>query len=158
MPMDESIETLLFLQQAVESNYTTKATRVGHRVNNRYDQEMQLLGRIATYHACNLEEKQYKVSLQVYYNVKSSELSSTLQTFESKDSPQNYTVSYAGSVSFWISLTCWFILWLPLVDIDMNTCSCVLTRLIFCHVALSFFLHRKLSQSLAIPYDAVPPR
>ncbi|KAE9316944.1 hypothetical protein PR003_g18601 [Phytophthora rubi] len=57
MPMDECIETLLFLQQAAEDMYTVKTTRVGQRVNHQYDREMQLLARIATHHACNLVEQ-----------------------------------------------------------------------------------------------------
>ncbi|ETL83042.1 hypothetical protein L917_16932 [Phytophthora nicotianae] len=57
MPMDECIESLLFLQQSAEDSYTYKRTRIGHRVNHNYDQEMQLLARIATRHACDLIEQ-----------------------------------------------------------------------------------------------------
>lgn len=99
--MDECIETLIFLQQAAEDKYTFKVTRVGHRVNNKYDQDMQLLARIAAHHACNLVEQQYKASQQTDYIVKSSGQTSAFQTLESKESRQIYEVSY------WVLVGCW---------------------------------------------------
>ncbi|KAG4225350.1 hypothetical protein PC116_g26214 [Phytophthora cactorum] len=70
--MDEGIETLLFLQQAAEGKYKFKSKRVGIRVNFDYDGEMNLLARIATHHACDVVEEQYKSSTAVEYGIEAS--------------------------------------------------------------------------------------
>ncbi|ETI30706.1 hypothetical protein F443_22197, partial [Phytophthora nicotianae P1569] len=59
MAMDECIDHLLFLQQTAEDQYTAKVKRVGFRYSQNYDEEMSMLAKLATHHACNLVEEQY---------------------------------------------------------------------------------------------------
>ncbi|KAG2820669.1 hypothetical protein PC112_g11689 [Phytophthora cactorum] len=73
MAMDECIDHLLFLQQSAEDRYTTKVKRVGCRYNRNYDNEMAMLAKLATHHACNLVEEQYRASGQETYDISSDE-------------------------------------------------------------------------------------
>ncbi|KAG3133596.1 hypothetical protein PI124_g19612 [Phytophthora idaei] len=65
--MDECIDHLLFLQQSTEEQYIAKIKRVGLRFNQNYDEEMSMLAKLATHHACKLVEEQYRVSGQETY-------------------------------------------------------------------------------------------
>ncbi|ETN07702.1 hypothetical protein PPTG_13035 [Phytophthora nicotianae INRA-310] len=71
MPMDECNDHLLFLEQIAEDKYRVKARRVGFRYNNNYDEELQMLARIATHHACDLVGGQYTASKQADYTIES---------------------------------------------------------------------------------------
>ncbi|KAG3083760.1 hypothetical protein PI125_g19665 [Phytophthora idaei] len=55
--MDECIDHLLFLQQSTEEQYIAKIKRVGLRFNQNYDEEMSMLAKLATHHACKLVEE-----------------------------------------------------------------------------------------------------
>ncbi|KAG3054276.1 hypothetical protein PC122_g22086 [Phytophthora cactorum] len=90
--MDEGIETLLFLQQAAEGKYKFKSKRVGIRVNFDYDGEMNLLARIATHHACDVVEEQYKSSTAVEYGIEASTFPS-YETLVNPETKQNYEAS-----------------------------------------------------------------
>ncbi|ETM99227.1 hypothetical protein PPTG_24455 [Phytophthora nicotianae INRA-310] len=68
MAMDECIDHLLFLQQTAEDQYTAKVKRVGFRYSQNYDEEMSMLAKLATHHACNLVEEQYLVSGRETYD------------------------------------------------------------------------------------------
>ncbi|KAG2889234.1 hypothetical protein PC118_g19238 [Phytophthora cactorum] len=72
--MDKCIETLLFLQQAAGHKYEFKSKRVGIRVGFDYYDEMNLLARIVTHHACDLVEEQYKSSTTIEYEIETSTL------------------------------------------------------------------------------------
>jgi hypothetical protein len=62
LEMDECIEQLWELQKIKEHAYRTRTRKIGHRQNRGYDGEMSLLAKIATKHACDLVEPQYKLS------------------------------------------------------------------------------------------------
>ncbi|ETP39613.1 hypothetical protein F442_12926 [Phytophthora nicotianae P10297] len=97
----ECIETLLFLQQSADDTYKFKTKRAGIRVNSKYDDEMKRLARIATHHACDLVEDQYKVRSKVVYTVEASALPG-YDTFVNPESSKSYAASC-----------------------ENNTCSCV---------------------------------
>lgn len=63
MPMDECIQHLLLLQKDAENAYTLQVSQVGYRHNIHHDAEMKVLAQIASCHACELIQSEYKISL-----------------------------------------------------------------------------------------------
>ncbi|ETP48995.1 hypothetical protein F442_05371 [Phytophthora nicotianae P10297] len=77
MAMDECID-ILFLQQSAEDGYWTKVRRVGCRYNQHYDEEMCVLAKLATHHACSLVESEYKLSGQLTDDISKDEATPSL--------------------------------------------------------------------------------
>ncbi|KUF84745.1 hypothetical protein AM587_10002886 [Phytophthora nicotianae] len=77
MAMDECID-ILFLQQSAEDGYWTKVSRVGCRYNQHYDEEMCVLAKLATHHACSLVESEYKLSGQLTDDISKDEATPSL--------------------------------------------------------------------------------
>ncbi|KAG3234460.1 hypothetical protein PI124_g20487 [Phytophthora idaei] len=91
---------------SAEDRYTTKVKRVGFRHNRNYDNEMAMLAKLATHHACNLVEEQYRASGQETYDISSDE-----------NTPSFFTLSSAKSVL----LPCRHILYLRRQRLDLRS-------------------------------------
>ncbi|ETP14100.1 hypothetical protein F441_10946 [Phytophthora nicotianae CJ01A1] len=134
--MDECNDHLLFLEQIAEDKYRVKARRVGFRYNNNYDEELQMLARIATHHACDLVGGQYTASKQADYTIESEKTSPTIFTLTSSTSLNQFAVS-----------------------LEPNTCNCMFNQTLLLPCRHIMFLRREASSyPSAIPFDAIPTR
>lgn len=136
MAMDECIDHLLFLQQSAEDEYGAKVKRVGYRYNHEYDDEMRILAKFATRHACDFVEQQYKLSCLVKYRLSVDEVSPTYINLTNEDSGGTYAV-----------------------QLEKNTCSCSFHQTLCLPCRHVMYVRRqKEGFHSVIPHDSIPER
>lgn len=100
---------------------------MGFRYNHSYDDEMGLLAKLATHHACNLVEEQYHASHRETYITSSDD-----------DSPSFVTLSNAKSGDQYA------------VNLTENSCSCACNQTVLLPCRHIMYIRRKSSDARSI--------